>query len=187
MRIISVLKVLSISCFMLFFSVTALAHEGSHGNDDCRVSVGNIDLRLNGYQFKGKNPDKHYCRHYPHLGQTIIKIDSEKFDLTDMGLELQLLKRNSWKGLFLNDKDAFSVIKSMPVQYFSKQVVSMSSDIQDRDIYAIKLRLHAADGKITEQQFAFFVGVPFALVLVGISVLLLIFISIIFLRQLKKA
>jgi len=165
---------------------SSLAHEGSHGNDECLVTVGNIELRLNGYQFKGRDPDKHYCRHFPHLGQTIIKIDSTTADLTGIGVELTLLKRNSWKGLILNAEDAFTVVKQLPIQYFSKQVVSIDSDIQVRDIYAIKLRMHAVDGKIAEQQFSFFVGIPFALVLVGISVLLLIAISIIFLRQLRK-
>jgi len=182
-----VLKVLFISLFVLFFSGLVQAHEGSHGNDECLISEGDVELRLNGYQFKGRNPDKHYCRHYPHLGQTIIKIDSATTDLTAMGIELQLLKRNSWKGLLLNSADAYSVIKEMPIQYFSKQVVSIEKDIQERDIYALRLRLHAADGSITEQQFAFFVGVPFALVLVVISVLLLIFISVVFLLQLRKA
>lgn len=182
------LKVLVFSFFMMFFSGMVLAHEGSHGNDECLLSVGeNVELRLNGYQFKGRNPDKHYCRHYPHLGQMIIKIDSATTDLTAMGIELQLLKRNSWKGLLLNSADAYSVVKEMPIQHFSKQVVSIEKDIQDRDIYALRLRLHAADGSITEQQFSFFIGVPFALVLVGISVLLLIFISVVFLLQLRKA
>ncbi len=181
-----VLKVLFISFFMLFFSGLVQAHEGSHGNDECLFSVGDLELRINGYQFKGRNPDKHYCRHYPHLGQTVIKIDSSSSDLTGMAVELQLLKRNSWKGLLLGSDNAYSVVKEMPLQHFSKQVVSISSDIQDRDIYALKLKLHGTDGSITEQQFGFFIGVPFAMVLVGISVLLLIFISIIFLRQLKK-
>lgn len=183
----SVLKVLWFSCLMVFFSGTVLAHDGAHGNDECFMKVGNIELRLNGYQFKGRNPDKHYCRHYPHLGQTIIKIDSTTTDLTGMGVELILLKRNAWAELVLNTDNAFSVIKQLPVQYFSKQVVSIDSDIQSRDIYAIKVRLHTVDGKITEQQFTFFVGVPFAQVLVGISVLLLIVISVIFLLQLRKA
>jgi hypothetical protein len=172
---------------MVFFSGSSIAHEGPHGNDECLVTVGDMELRINGYQFKGRTPDKHYCRHYPYLGQTIIKIDSATTDLTGMGVELILLKRNSWKGLLLNSEDAFSVVKQLPIQYFSKQVVSIDSDIQDRDIYAIKLRIHAVDGKMTEQQFNFFVGVPFAQVLVGIAVLLLIIISIIFLLQLRKA
>jgi hypothetical protein len=172
---------------MVFFSGSSIAHEGSHGNDECLVTVGDMELRINGYQFKGRTPDKHYCRHYPYLGQTIIKIDSATTDLTGMGVELILLKRTSWKGLLLNSDDAFSVVKQLPIQYFSKQVVSIDSDIQDRDIYAIKLRIHTVDGKITEQQFNFFVGVPFAQVLVGIAVLLLIIISTIFLLQLRKA
>lgn len=181
------LKVLWISCLMVFFPSVSLAHDGAHGNDECLIKVGKVELRLNGYQFKGRNPDKHYCRHYPHLGQTIIKIDSTSTDLTGMGVELILLKRKTWKGLVLDTDDAFSVIKQLPIQYFSKQVVSIESDIQSPDIYAIKLRLHAVDGTITEQQLSFFVGVPFAQVLVGIAVLLLIVISIIFLRQLRKA
>lgn len=180
------LKVLFIQGLMLFFSASVFAHEGSHGNDECTMSVGEVDIRLNGYQFKGRDPDKHYCRHYPHLGQTIIKLDSTKADLTEMGVEIQLLKRNSWLGLLTNSEDAYKVIKKLPVQYFAEQVVSIEDDIQSRDIYAIKLSLHTPDGSVTEQQFAFFVGVPFALVLVGISILLLLFISFIFLRQLNK-
>jgi len=170
----------------MFFSTTAMAHEGSHGNEECLITVGEIELRLNGYQFKGKNPDKHYCRHFPHIGQTILKFDSSSTDLTGMGLEILLLKRDSWIGLLTNSDDAYTVVKQLPIQYFAKQVVSIESDIQARDIYAIKLRLHAADGKMTEEQFGFFVGVPFALVLVVISVLLLLFISFIFLNQLRK-
>ena len=88
--------------------------------------------------------------------------------------------------LLTNSDDAYSVVKQMPLQYFAKQVVSIEQDVQSRDIYAIKLRLHAVDGSITEQQFSFFVGVPFALVLVAISVLLLLFISFVFLKQLRK-
>jgi len=181
-----VLKILFIHSLMLFFSTSVFAHEGSHGNDECSMLVGKVEIRLNGYQFKGRNPDKHYCRHYPYLGQTIIKLDSTKADLTGMGVEIQLLKRNSWLGLLSNADDAYRVIKKLPVQYFSKQVVSIEEDIQSRDIYAIKLRLHALDGRVTEQQFAFFVGVPFALVLVGVSILLVLFISFIFVRQLNK-
>ncbi len=171
---------------MLFFSTTLLAHQGSHGNNECLVSIDDIDLRVSGYQFKGSNPDKHYCRNFPHLGQTIIKFDSITTDLSGMGLEIWLLKRQSWLALISFSDNAFTVVKQLPIQYFSKQVVSIESDIQTRDIYALKLRLHGVDGKITEQQFDFFVGVPFALVLVGISVLLLLFISFIFIKQLRK-
>ena len=178
------LKVLSVLFFLLFSSIAAFAHQGSHGNDNCSVIVGDTELRLNGYQFQGSQSDRHYCRHFPYLGQTIIKIDSVTADLNDMAIELQLLKRNSWLGLVLNADDAFSVIKQQPLQYFSKQVVSIDSDIQLRDLYAIKLRLHKPDGEIVEQQFMFLVGFPFALIMVLISVVLLIFIIIIFLRQL---
>lgn len=180
------LKVIFIQSLILFFSATAFAHEGSHGNDECLISIGDVDIRLNGYQFKGRDPDKHYCRHYPHLGQTIIKLDSTTTDLTGMGVEILLLKRNSWVDLLSFSDNAYSIVKQLPIQYFDKQVVSIEEDIQSRDIYAIKLRLHAVDGTITEQQFAFFVGVPFALVLVVISVLLLVFISFVFLKQLRK-
>ena len=181
------LNKLIVTCLVLLMSDAVYAHAGPHGNDECLVKVGQIELRLNGYQFKGSNPDRHYCRHFPHLGQTIIKIDSVTADLNDMGVELQLLQRNSWLGLLLNEDDAFSVIKQLPVQYFSKQVVSIANDIKERDIYAIKLRLLGANGEVTEQQFMFFVGVPFVQVLVGISVLLLLLISFIFLKELKKA
>ena len=178
------LKVLSILFFVLFSSGAVFAHEGSHGNDDCTIMLGDTELRFNGYQFQGSQSDRHYCRHFPYLGQTIIKIDSVTADLNDMAVELQLLKRNSWLGLVLNADDAFSVIKQQPLQYFSKQVVSVDSDIQLRDVYAIKLRLHRVDGEIIEQQFMFLVGFPFALIMVGISVILLIIIGFIFIKQL---
>lgn len=178
------LKIVFIITAALFFSEIALAHAGPHGNDECTVKVGNTELRLNGYQFKGSNPDRHYCRHFPHLGQTIIKIDSVSTDLSGSAIELQLLKRNSWLGLVLNSDDAFSVIKQQPLQYFSRQVVSIDSDIPSLDVYMIKLRLHTSDGKITEQSFMFVVGFPFAQIMVGIAVLLLLFIGFVFLRQL---
>lgn len=176
-----------LTCLSIFYSDVIFAHAGSHGNDECTFEIAGIELRINGYQFKGKNPDKHYCRNYPHLGQTIIKVDSVNSDLSKMGIELQLLKRQSWWGLISNADDAFSVNKQLPIQYFSKQVVSISSDIETRDIYALKMRLHTTDGKITEYQRLIFIGVPFVQVLVGISVVLLILISIIFLQQLRKA
>lgn len=187
MRKFSLQNLVYISLVILFFAEMTLAHEGSHGNDECIITVDKVDIRLNGYQFKGRNPDKHYCRHYPHLGQTIIKIDSTSTDLTGMGMELQLLKRNSWKNLILGTNKAFITIKKMPIQYFSKQVVSIENNIQSRDLYAIKIRLHENNGRVSEQQFIFSVGIPFVQVLVGIAILLLIFISFIFLKQLKKA
>ncbi len=178
------LKVLSILFFTLFFSVTAYAHSGSHGNNECTITLGGIELRLNGYQFQGSQPDRHYCRHFPYLGQTILKIDSVTADLNDMAVELLLLKRNSWLGLVLQAEDAFSVVKQLPLQYFSKQVVSIDSDVQSRDIYAIKLRLHKPGGEIVEQRFMFLIGFPFAQIMVAISVLLLLFIAFIVLKSL---
>ncbi len=170
----------------MLLSDYAFAHAGPHGNNECLVQVGNTEIRLSGYQFQGRNPDRHYCRHYPFLGQTIIKVDSVSSDLSDMAIELQLLKRNSWLGLILNTNDAFSVIKRLPVQYFSGQVVSIDSDIQSLDVYAIKLRLRAVDGKITEQQFMFLVGFPFAQVMVAIAVLLLLVLAFVFFSQLRS-
>ena len=178
------LKTAFIIAAALFFSEVSHAHAGPHGNDECTVTVANTELRFNGYQFKGSNPDRHYCRHFPHLGQTIIKIDSVSADLSGFAIELQLLKRNSWLGLISNTDDAFSVIKQRPLQYFSRQVVSIDSDIQSIDVYMIKLRLHAPDGTITEQQFMFVVGFPFAQIMVGIAVILLLLIGFVSLRQL---
>jgi len=182
--LIGVLKIVFIMTAVLLFSEVSRAHAGPHGNDECIVSVGNMELRLNGYQFKGSNPDRHYCRHFPHLGQTIIKIDSVSTDLSGYAIELQLLKRNSWLGLILNTDDAFSVIKQQPLQHFSRQVVSIDNDIQSIDVYMIKLRLHASDGMSTEQQFIFVVGFPFAQIMVGIAVILLLLIGLVSLRQL---
>jgi hypothetical protein len=169
----------------LFFSNTAFSHAGSHGNDDCIVRIDGLDIRLNGYQFQGKFPDKHYCRHFPYLGQTIIKVDSNTDDLSDIAIELQLLKRNSWLGLLLQKKDAFSIIKQKQLQFFSNQVVSISADLQNVDLYAIKLKLHHKNNKVTEQQFMFIAGLPFTKIMVGIAVILLLFIIFIFFKQLK--
>lgn len=168
---------------MLFFPMTVFSHSGSHGNDDCTLSIGDTEIRFNGYQFQGSAPDRHYCRHFPYLGQSIIKIDSVTADLTDMGIELQLLKRNSWLGLMTNAEHAFSIIKQQKIQYFSKQVVSIDADLQERDVYAVKMRLHAANGAITEQQFIFVVGFPFAQIMVAIAVLLLLLLIFIVVNQ----
>lgn len=170
----------------LLFSSSLLAHSGSHGNDECLVTVGETELRLNGYQFKGSNPDRHYCWNFPHFGSTIIKVDAIKADLSDMAVELEFLRLDSWKAWLLNEEGAFKIIKQKPLQHFSKQVVSIGADIKETDIYAVNLRLHAAKGDISEQQFHFIVAFPFVQILVGISVVLLVFISIIFLRQLKR-
>ncbi len=185
------MKFIAMTCWILFFPNSIFAHAGPHGNNECLVAVGEIELRLNGYQFQGSKPDRHYCRHFPYLGETIIKIDSISADLSGMAIELQIVKRDSWIGLILNADDAFSVVKQKPLQYFSgplkKGVVSIDTDIQSRDIYALKLRLRSAEGQITEQQFMFLVGVPFAQVMVAIAVLLLLFIFVIFLRQLFRS
>jgi hypothetical protein len=167
-------------------SAPVLAHTGAHGNDECIVLVGKIELRLKGYQFQERNPDRHYCRYFPFLGQMIIKVDSISADLSDRTIELQLLKRKSWSDLVFNPDNAFSVIKQLPAQSFSKQVVSIDSDIQAIDIYAIKLRLQLADNKIAEQRFIFVVGFPFVHVLLGISVLLLLLVIFVFLNQIRK-
>ena len=180
------LKLLFIISFIIFFPGTIYAHAGSHGNDECIVNVGKFEIRLNGYQFQGKFPDKHYCRHFPYLGQTIIKVDSITTDLSEMSVELQLLKRKSWLGLVLQKDDAFSVIKQRPLQSFSNQVVSISSDLKTLDIYAIRLKLYAQNGTITEQQFMFIAGLPFTKIMVAIAAILLLFIVFIFIKQSKR-
>jgi len=168
---------------MLLAPLVANSHDGPHGNDECTLLVGETEIRFNGYQFKGSQADRHYCRHFPFLGQTIIKIDSITADLGRMGIELQVLKRNSWIGLLMNADDAFSVIKQQEIQYFSQQVVSIDTDIQERDVYAIKMRLHGANGEVTEQQFVFLVGFPFAQIMVAIAVLLLLALAFIVITQ----
>lgn len=181
-----IFKSFFITCLILFFSQSAYPHSGSHGNNECIFKLADTDLRLSGYQFKGGDPDRHYCRHFPHFGQTIIKIDSISSDLSQVAVELQLLKRNSWTGLLLNNDDAFSVIKTRPLQYFSgslsKGVVSIDADIQELDIFALNIRLHNGEN-IIEEKFLFVVGFPFAQIMVGISVLLLFLLTFIVLRQ----
>ncbi len=178
------LKLLFIICPILLFSSAIFAHAGSHGNDECLVKVGKTELRLNGYQFKGANPDRHYCRYFPHLGHIIIKVDSISADLSKMAIELQLLKRQSWLGLLLNSDDAFSVIKQQNRQYFSRQVVSFANDIEEMDVYALSLRLIDGNGMTSEQRFLFLVGFPFAQIMVSIAGLLLLFIIFISIRRL---
>ncbi|MCK5830023.1 MAG: hypothetical protein KAH20_06935 [Methylococcales bacterium] len=180
------LKLLLILCFTTVFSDTLYAHAGSHGNDECIVNVGKFEIRLNGYQFQGKFPDKHYCRHFPYLGQTIIKVDSVTTDLSELSVELQLLKRNSWLGLVFQKANAFSVIKQRSLQSFSNQVISISGDLQSLDIYAVHLKLHAKNGTITEQKFMFIAGLPFTKIMVGIATILLLFIVFIFIKQPKR-
>ncbi len=179
-------KSLLFTCLILFFSHSVYPHAGSHGNNECLFNIGDTELRLSGYQFKGGNTDRHYCRHFPNFGQTIIKIDSISSDLSQVAVELQLLKRNSWIGLLLNNQDAFSVIKSRPLQYFSgslsKGVVSIDADIQEMDVFALNIRLHNGEN-IIEEKFLFVVGFPFAQIMVGISVLLLFLLTFIVLRQ----
>jgi hypothetical protein len=178
------LKLLFFIVLFLLISVSVFAHAGPHGNDECIVKVGDTELRLNGYQFKGSNPDRHYCRHFPHLERIIIKVDSLSADLTKKSIELQLLKRQSWLGLVLNSDDAFKQIKQSPAQHFSQQVVSIDREITERDVYAVNLRLISADGSIAEQRFIFVVGIPFAQIMVVIAGLLFILIILIALKPL---
>ncbi|MEO1881441.1 MAG: hypothetical protein ABGX37_07005, partial [Methylococcales bacterium] len=97
--------------------------------------------------------------------------------------QLQLLKRQSWLGLLFNSDNAFSVIKQQGIQSFSNQVVSIDAEIEDIDIYAIKLRLIDGNGAFTEQRFVFLVGVPFAQIMVSISGLLLMLLVFIVMKQ----
>ena len=104
-----------------------------------------------------------------------------------MKIELELLKLTSWTKLILQKEGAFSAIKQRPLQAFSEQVVSISSDLKETNIYALKLKLYAKDGKTQEQQFFFIAGLPFAQIMVGIALILLLLISFIFLKQVKQA
>lgn len=178
-------KILIISA-MFFLLNTVHAHSGAHGNDECLISVGNIQLRLNGYQFQGKKPDRHYCRYFPFLGQTIFKIDSISADLRDMSIELQLLQRKSWSDLLFNSEEAFFMIKQLPSQSFSNQVVALESELQTIDFYALKLLLKLADGSIVKKQFIFVAGIPFVHILLGIAVMLLLVVVVVFLNKLRK-
>lgn len=160
--------------FCLFFPLQSFSHAGSHGNDDCLISIGNFHLRMNGYQFQGKRPDRHYCRYFPYLGQTILKLDTTHHDLSKFGVDLQLLKRTRWLALLFNPDQAFEVIKQKPLQNFSQQVVSIDTEIKSLDLYALHIKLHHPNGRMSQQLFLFAAGLPLIPILLGIATLLLI-------------
>ena len=169
---------------LLFFSNTVFAHAGSHESSDCFISLQNQKLRLSGYQFQGKHPDRSYCRIFPYLGQIILKVEGLNSTDKNQTLQLELLKLDSWIDLLFSPEQAFKVIKTTPAQSIEQQHL-IQGEIQQRGIYAIKILLET-DKQKTQQQFLFLVGIPITKILILLASLCLFVVIFIAVKPLSK-
>ena len=178
LNILLLATILSLLCLQ-----TVQAHLGPHERSDCYVNIETTQLRFNGYQFQSKHPEKHYCRYFPELGDVIIQIDSLQ-DISPQQISLQWLELASLPQLL--GKDAFLEAKPSDWKPFSEGINSLRKNIEHRGLYGIKIRLREPNGVIRQQHFYFLVGFPVMRILMGISLLLLLLIGFIFVRQLKQ-
>jgi hypothetical protein len=166
---------------LIFFSSQAFSHAGPHENKNCFIQIDNTLLRFSGYQFQGVHPEHLYCRVFPDLGQTVIKIDAVNDAMNDKKVSLQLLRLDSWINWAFNSDKAFSSLKQTPLQNFNSGVNMIQADIQQRGVYALAVSLQIDNKKPIVQTFLLLGGIPVTEILVLFSsgvLLLLAFITV---------
>jgi len=67
-------KLLISVLFSLMAYQSAFAHAGDHDNN-CFLTVGDIKLRISGYQFQPELEGKHFCHFFPELGQVVLAVE----------------------------------------------------------------------------------------------------------------
>lgn len=150
------------------------AHVGEHHSQDCFADVGDIRLRLSGYQFQPGLENEHFCRVFPELGQVVIAVDSLEEGLENKQIALELLKLSSWKDWLLNAGTAFTVIKKQPARPFSAGVIAIQQTIRQRGVHALDMTLQDDSGQLRHQRFLFLVGIPVKKILAALAGLVLL-------------
>ncbi len=185
---------MNVRCFRLIASailcltgtVSAHAHTGPHNNPRCFIQTDSVQLRLNGFQFQGRHPGKHYCHFFPLLGDVLISIDSMQ-DSGNKKISLQWLQFSRLSGLLSGSSaNLLEVVHTTPWKPLGKTVNSIEQSIGNRGLYALNIRLKDADNKIHQQRFYILVGFPVTLILVIIAFILLLFIILFFFKHRKN-
>ena len=160
---------LSFAIFFSLFSTSAFAHAGSHENKNCFIAINENTVRLSGYQFQGLHPDEDFCRIFPYLGSVIIKIEAVNAQLQNQKVVLELLKPKSWLNCTSINSSNSILIKKTELQSFNDGVNMIQTDIQERGLYALNIKLQQEDKKIISHSFLFLVGIPVTKILVLFS------------------
>jgi len=171
-------RILIGTLFGLMIYQPAFAHAGVDHNNSCFLAVGDIRLRISGYQFQPELEGKHFCHFFPELGQIVLAVEplEEGREQTMVALELAAL--TSW----LHPAQAFTVIKQQPEQLMDTGLASISQTIRQRGIYRLNVTLREGSGDRRQQHFVFLVGIPVTKILVmiagGLLVLVLGFVGV---------
>lgn len=177
---------LTFAVFFSLFSASAFSHAGSHENKNCFISINNNTVRFSGYQFQGLHPDEAFCRTFPYLGSVIIKIDPVNAQLETQKVALELLKPRSWLNYTSINSSNSLLLKKTDLKSFNDGVNMLQTDIQERGLYALNIKLQREDKKIVSQTFLFLVGIPVTKILVQFSGGVLLIMVLIFVRQNSK-
>ena len=164
--------------FAIFFSLCstpAFSHAGSHESKNCFVAINENTVRLSGYQFQGLHPDEAFCRIFPYLGSVIIKIEAVNAQLQNQKVALELLKPRSWLNCTSINSSNSILLTKTELQSFNQGVKMIQTDIQERGLYALNIKLQREDKKIVSQTFLFLVGIPVTKILVLFSGAALLF------------
>ncbi len=180
--------VIFLSSFFILniFASSAFPHAGPHESQNCFITIANNTARFSGYQFQSQHPDQAYCRVLPDLGSVVIKIEPVTSGLINKKVSLQLLQLHSWLDLVFNPDKALLSLKKTPLQEFNNGVVMMQTDIQQRGVYALAIELQLNPQETRSEKYFFLAGVPVTEILVLFSGCILVLLTIIFLRQLRK-
>lgn len=159
----------------------AFAHAGVDHNNSCFLTVGDIRLRISGYQFQPELEGKHFCHFFPELGQIVLAVEpmTQSQERTLVTLELAALTSR------LNPANAFTVIKQHG-QLLETGLASISQTIGQRGIYRLTVTLQDASGNLQQQRFLFMVGFPVTKILVMIAGLLVLVIGFVTVRDFIK-
>jgi len=172
-------KLLISVLFSLMAYQSAFAHAGDHDNN-CFLTVGDIKLRISGYQFQPELEGKHFCHFFPELGQVVLAVEPLAGEKNLVTLELAAL--TSWT----DSGRAFTVIKQQPEQPLNTGLASITQTIQQRGIYRLNVELKDDFGNIQHQRLLFLVGFPVTKVMVIMAGLLVLVLGFAGMRDFKK-
>ena len=149
------------------------AHAGVDHSKSCFLTVGDMRLRISGYQFQPELEGKHFCHFFPELGQVVLAVEPLEAGDEKNLVTLELAALTEW----LNPGRAFTVMKQQPAQSVASGLASISQTIGQRGIYKLNVTLQQASGNRQQQSFVFMVGVPVTKIMVMIAGLLVLVIG----------
>lgn len=168
--------------FSMMLYQPAFSHAGVDHNKSCFLTVGDIRLRISGYQFQPELEGKHFCHFFPELGQIVLAVEPMAASQEKTLVTLELAALTSWP----NPANAFTVIKQQPEQLLEAGLASISQTIGQRGIYRLIVTLQDTSGNLQQQRFLFMVGFPVTKILVMIAGLLVLVIGFVTVRDFIK-